>query len=42
VQGEARLPAQRQKVVARYFEDFYETIDSDERFTREIIAKCRK
>jgi len=42
VQGEARLPAQRQKVVARYFEDFFEVVDSDERFAREIIAKCRK
>jgi hypothetical protein len=42
VQGEARLPPQRQKVVARYFEDFYETLDSDERFAREITAKCRK
>jgi hypothetical protein len=42
VQGEARLAPQRQKVVTRYFEDFYEVIDSDERFAREITAKCRK
>lgn len=42
VQDEARLPPQRRKVVVRYFEDFYATLDSDERFAREIMAKCRK
>jgi hypothetical protein len=42
IDGETRLGERKRKAVAKYVEDFYATLDSDEAFAREITAKCRK
>ncbi|MBJ6980606.1 hypothetical protein [Luteimonas sp. MC1572] len=41
VRSEPRLSADRKRITTSYFEEFFATLDSDERFAREISGRCR-
>ena len=42
IRGETRLTERKREAVAKYVEGFYEILASDEKFAKDITAKCRK